>query len=211
MFPNLLQVKSVDEAHQLARSLCQQHNSILNGITSEEAAKIAATKIFADELLRVSAQRELRDLVRRGQRESAIARAKEMHKGDPAGFLCTMRHVLPELYSAEVKDHAMDVLNAANEQRPEIDMKRKSARTSLETAKRKVSCSSLKACPYCDEPSTRFCKESGKRHETPEERAKRRWRTTFRQLATANKFVSFARLQKVNTCAEVFTVNLDDF
>ena len=66
--------------------------------------------------------------------------------------------------------------------------------------------SALVSCPYCDEPYRRFCPESGRRHETQDERASRLWRTMFRQIQFSAKMVSAARLEKPNTCAEEFYI-----
>ena len=67
-------------------------------------------------------------------------------------------------------------------------------------------------CFYCNEPTSRFCKETGRRHENGTEKAIRQWRRIYRQLALASSFVSSARLAKVNTCVEEYTIelNLDD-
>jgi len=178
--PNILEVKTLQEAQALARSLCQQHSTLLSGITSEEAAKAAATKIFSDELLRISSQRE-----DHGRRENTILKAKDVHRGDPSGFLSSMRTSLPELN---------------NNQRC----------MPAEGLQRCMSVSALSLCPYCNEPSSRFCKESGKRHETALERVKRRWHTVFRQLSVVGKLVNMTRLQKSNTCAEEFFVSLEE-
>ena len=66
-----------------------------------------------------------------------------------------------------------------------------------------------RTCIYCNEPSSRYCKETGRRHENAEERANRQWKTMFRQLAMASQFVNKARLNKPNTCVEDFGIELD--
>lgn len=68
--------------------------------------------------------------------------------------------------------------------------------------------SALAECPYCKEPASRFCKESGRRHETPEEKANRRWKHIFRQMAMMSSFVSNVRMKKKNTCIENGAVEL---
>lgn len=65
-----------------------------------------------------------------------------------------------------------------------------------------VKASKLSECPYCKEPASRFCKETGRRHETPDEKAERRWKHVFRQLSLASSFVSNVRLSKKNSCIE---------
>ena len=68
--------------------------------------------------------------------------------------------------------------------------------------------SNLSQCPYCKEPASRFCKETGRRHETPEEKANRRWKHIFRQYSLASSFVSNVRLSKKNTCLDQDAVEL---
>lgn len=68
--------------------------------------------------------------------------------------------------------------------------------------------SKLLECPYCTEPWRRFCPECGRRHETQSEKSIRLWRTMFRQLQFSGKIASAARLEKPNTCAEEFYVEL---
>jgi hypothetical protein len=68
--------------------------------------------------------------------------------------------------------------------------------------------SALSRCPYCNEPSSRFCKETGRRHETRDEAAERRWRHLYRQMVVASSFISMARLSKKNTCEVDDTVEL---
>ena len=68
--------------------------------------------------------------------------------------------------------------------------------------------SNLQSCPYCKEPTSRFCKETGRRHETPEEKANRRWKHIFRQYSLASSFVSNVRLSKKNTCLDQEAVEL---
>jgi hypothetical protein len=67
-------------------------------------------------------------------------------------------------------------------------------------------------CAYCDEFTTRFCKNTGRRHETQEQRAVRLWKHIYRQFHVASNFISTARLEKKNTCVEDYAVdlNLDD-
>jgi len=72
-----------------------------------------------------------------------------------------------------------------------------------------VKVSNLERCPYCTEPSSRYCKETGRRHETTEERAYRHWRHLYRQLQIASNFIDTARLNKPNTCCEDYSVELD--
>jgi hypothetical protein len=74
--------------------------------------------------------------------------------------------------------------------------------------KRKGPASSLSDCPYCTDPSRRFCPESGRRHETSEERGQRLWRAMFRQLQFHSRMADLGRLEKPNTCAEEFYVEI---
>lgn len=67
----------------------------------------------------------------------------------------------------------------------------------------------LDQCPYCDEPKSRYCKETGRRHETAQGRAVRFWRHIYRQLSIASNFINTARLSKPNTCTEEYAVELD--
>ena len=66
-----------------------------------------------------------------------------------------------------------------------------------------------RVCSYCDTPSTRFCKETGRRHESGDERSVRLWRHMYRQLHVASNLISTARLEKKNTCVEDYAVDLD--
>lgn len=67
----------------------------------------------------------------------------------------------------------------------------------------------LRSCPYCSEPTSRYCKETGRRHQGAEERALLYWKRCYRQFALASQFVSSARLAKKNTCVEDYAVELD--
>jgi len=73
----------------------------------------------------------------------------------------------------------------------------------------KVDYSAMRKCTYCNEPTSRYCKETGRRHGSSEERALLRWKAIYRQLANASHFVSTARLSKPNTCVEDYAVQLD--
>lgn len=64
-------------------------------------------------------------------------------------------------------------------------------------------------CPYCDDAGTRYCKNTGRRHETPEEKSVRLWRHMYKQLVIASNFINTARLAKKNTCVEDYAVELD--
>lgn len=66
-----------------------------------------------------------------------------------------------------------------------------------------------RTCFYCDDASTSFCKNTGRRHETIEEKNLRLWRHIYRQLHVASNFISTARLEKKNTCVEEFEVELN--
>jgi hypothetical protein len=68
--------------------------------------------------------------------------------------------------------------------------------------------STLDSCPYCTEPGRRFCPESGRRHETADERSLRLWRTLYRQMQFHSRMANVARLDKPNTCAEEFFVEI---
>ncbi|CUG85644.1 Hypothetical protein, putative [Bodo saltans] len=67
----------------------------------------------------------------------------------------------------------------------------------------------VRGCPYCSEPTSRYCKETGRRHQNAEERALLYWKRCYRQFALASQFVSSARLAKKNTCVEDYAVELD--
>lgn len=64
-------------------------------------------------------------------------------------------------------------------------------------------------CPYCTEPSSRYCKETGRRHQSPEQRALEYWRKIYRRFALASQFITSARLSKRNSCIEDYSVELD--
>ena len=74
---------------------------------------------------------------------------------------------------------------------------------------RKSSSARGEECFYCTEPGSRYCKETGRRHETVQQRASRQWRQLYRQMALASTFVSTARLAKVNTCVEEYAIDLN--
>jgi hypothetical protein len=74
--------------------------------------------------------------------------------------------------------------------------------------KRKGPASTLASCPYCSDPSRRFCPESGRRHETEDERGVRLWRAMYRQLQFHSRMADLGRLEKPNTCAEEFYVEI---
>ena len=73
----------------------------------------------------------------------------------------------------------------------------------------KVDFSSQRQCAYCQEPGRRFCKETGRRHGTVEERALLYWKKMFQQMAIASQFVNSARLGRPNTCTEGDSVEID--
>lgn len=64
-------------------------------------------------------------------------------------------------------------------------------------------------CPYCTEPTSRYCKETGRRHQTQKERLLFLWKRLYRHYSLASQFVTAARLAKKNTCVEDYTVELD--
>ena len=66
----------------------------------------------------------------------------------------------------------------------------------------------LADCPYCNEPSRPFCPESGRRHETHEERGMRLWRVMFRFLQFSSRVAQVERLSNPNTCSEEFYIEL---
>jgi hypothetical protein len=68
--------------------------------------------------------------------------------------------------------------------------------------------SALGDCPYCQEPHKRFCPESGRRHESPDDKVRRMWQALFRQVQFSSRMASLARLDKPNTCAEEFYVEI---
>ena len=68
--------------------------------------------------------------------------------------------------------------------------------------------STLPDCPYCSEPHRRFCPESGRRHETAEEKATRLWRTMYRQSLFSLRLAAASRINEENTCAEEFFVEI---
>ncbi len=74
--------------------------------------------------------------------------------------------------------------------------------------KKKSPPTSLASCAYCDEPSRPFCPESGRRHETKDERSHRLWRFMFRWLQFSSRVAHVERLAKPNTCSEEFYIEL---
>eukprot|EP00388_Colpodella_angusta_P007191 GDKJ01020527.1.p1 GENE.GDKJ01020527.1~~GDKJ01020527.1.p1 ORF type:complete len:170 (-),score=5.21 GDKJ01020527.1:28-537(-) len=94
--------------------------------------------------------------------------------------------------------------------RPQLE--RKGSTLSTTSSRRSGGKGKSLECFYCNEPRSRFCKETGRRHESGLEKAMRQWRRIYRQLSLAASFVSSARLSKLNTCVEEFAIelNLDD-
>ncbi len=72
-----------------------------------------------------------------------------------------------------------------------------------------VDFSAMRQCAYCTEPTSRFCKETGRRHGTKEERALVTWKKMYRQLQIASQFVNSARLGRGNTCTEGDSIEID--
>lgn len=68
--------------------------------------------------------------------------------------------------------------------------------------------STLRSCPYCNDSTRRFCPESGRRHESAAERSVRLWRTLYRQMQFSSRMANLTRLDKPNTCAEEFYVEI---
>ena len=204
-------IKSVDEAHNLARSLCQQHITSLSRIVSEEQAKIAATKKIANELQRKLGEYQQKVLNRKSSRTDLGMALTSSLDGTTRGVL------KQQVSGASGKRHETSKERAYRRWRTTFRQLATVGKfVSMARLQKKNTCAEEFSVTLDDfetpkERANRFYKDSGKRHETPEERAYRRWRTTFRQLATVGKFVSMARLQKKNTCAEEFSVSLDDF
>ena len=82
------------------------------------------------------------------------------------------------------------------------------ANDSLPSLKRRGPPTRAVDCPYCTEPDRRFCPESGRRHETAEEKSQRLWRTMFRYVQFSCRVACVERLEKLNTCSEEFYIEL---
>ena len=120
-------------------------------------------------------------------------------------FICT-HHQLPGVASLQNSNLGLPVL-------PSLSLEQNSSnihRDDISTwdLRRSGRPSQLRSCPYCAEPYRRFCPESGRRHETKEERCERLWRTLYRQTQFAGQMVSHRVVDSKNTCVEVFIVDL---
>ncbi len=85
---------------------------------------------------------------------------------------------------------------------------RRATMTPRSTLKGASPLTNVMECPYCTDSRRRFCPESGRRHETKEERARRFWRTIVRQTQFSRSMASTTRLAQENTCAEEFYIEM---
>lgn len=168
--------------------------------------------------------------------EEAMAVAKEMCRRHPelvrtAGTAHTARDVALKIFLQEVACNAEELSSIASSPRRDRSTPRAPAEAAtpspakthhsdpmtpaqvLASSSPRAEGSALPNCNYCNEPETRYCKNTGRRHETPQQRSVRLWKHIYRQLQVASNFISTARLEKKNTCVEEFAVelNLDDF
>ncbi len=180
----MFRIKNADEAQAVAHEMCRRHPELVSAIGPRASARDVAIKILLTELQMGSPslspdRREGTTTASPGANVSAIP----FHTGDSSP--ATVR----QTSSSPNAQHR-------TQQHPES-----ATGVSDDVSNRK--------CAYCNEPATRYCKETGRRHETPGERAERQWRTIFRQVSLASRFVNSARLAKPNTCVEEFAVELD--
>lgn len=155
--------------------------------------------------------------------EEAIAMAKEMCSRHRSMVLeigphCTPRDValkilLEELHQGEPTAKKIQrAMNQVKQQQATLSSSEQPSAgldDNAPTSDSNFAAANLRNCPYCTEPSSRYCKETGRRHQNSEERAMTLWKKLYRRFALASQFVSSARLAKKNTCVEDYSVELD--
>jgi hypothetical protein len=144
--------------------------------------------------------------------DEALAVAKEMCRKHPelvrgVGAQASSRDVALKIFLHELSATTTGVLDY--DASPNASPAASPARAGTAAAAAAPPPPGVFACPYCDDGATRYCKNTGRRHEDADGKARRQWRHLFRQLQIANTFIDTARLNKANTCTEDFAVELD--
>lgn len=173
---------------------------MFNVNSAEEALRVARELCARHSgIVSAGSDREARDVALRVVLAEVMAPGSSTPMGSPEALRHYERDVSP--------------IKGGGSPQPGLTSRNLDAKSSAAVSPaRSGSFSRMEACFYCTEPTSRYCKETGRRHENPEQRAKRQWRQLYRQMALASTFVSTARLSKVNTCVEEYAIdlNLDD-
>jgi hypothetical protein len=186
------------KALAFASNSCREHSSrIHQAATNSAEAKIVAKQMLADLALQHDSESIGVKLLK-----SEIAVPINAKQGSSSGDI--LEATAMSAHSDIGAPHHGVMKPSRSEGADQIDMTQSSS-TALKT---NGPSSNLVDCPYCDEPYRPFCPESGRRHETAEEKCQRMWRTLFRQLQFSAKMASAKRLEKPNTCAEEFYIEL---
>lgn len=186
-----LRVKDLDEAMRVARAMCERHPDLVKTVGITNSARDAALKIFLHEVAHENAN-------------AASFNVSAIEAGDGS-----VRRLAERTPSA-VGD------NSPNAASPTPHRQRSASATSGQSSPDVIGVNpnakpdaNGRICAYCREPSTRYCKETGRRHESEKERAVRMWKHIYRQMHVASNFISTARLEKPNSCLEDYAVDLD--
>lgn len=207
----MIRVRSLEEAQSLARELCKRHEDLMQSATGMAASpRDVALKIFLAEM-------------GGGDGQSIAGSPSPARSTTGSGLFANPASPSPARMSTTATNASATVPISSSGGKPSPGATAAAASSSAMTAMPSTVGSSvhggadaqasrLEACAYCNEPSSRYCKETGRRHETSGERATRLWRTIFRQLQCASHFIDTARLNKPNSCVEDYAVelNLDD-
>eukprot|EP00672_Neobodo_designis_P008494 CAMPEP_0174855262 /NCGR_PEP_ID=MMETSP1114-20130205/32860_1 /TAXON_ID=312471 /ORGANISM="Neobodo designis, Strain CCAP 1951/1" /LENGTH=182 /DNA_ID=CAMNT_0016089997 /DNA_START=46 /DNA_END=594 /DNA_ORIENTATION=- len=177
-----LRVNDLDEAMRVARVMCSRHPDVLRTVGATNSARDAALKIFMREV----ATENSRAFDETELNESSIPRMADREGVSPSP---------PRANASQGGDGAAAAAGQSS--------------SFQGVNSNPVPDEHGRVCSYCDTPSTRFCKETGRRHESGEERSLRLWRHMYRQLHVASNLISTARLEKKNTCVEDYAVDLD--
>lgn len=193
----MIRVRSLEEAQSVARALCQRHSPLVSQAGAAASPRDVALKIFLAEMA-----------AQHGGSAALTTLSPSPDRGAPQDAAGT--------YVSPVRQAELPVIiGGRSESSPSVASQKSSIAgahnaTGMETTGIGASSSSPpSSCAYCSEPTSRYCKETGRRHETSAQRAVRQWRTIYRQLQCTLQFIDSARLTKPNSCVEDFSVELD--
>ena len=182
----MFKVKDPDEAQAVASDMCRRYPGLVQEVGPGASARDVAVKILLREL------------------QSGSPSMSKLSPPRP-GAASTQGGTSPGGTSLQGGDGGrLDVTGIPYDSSPGQSPSKGQEAQQVDSTGSKV-----EPCPYCPEPGSRYCKETGRRHETPAAKTLRQWKTIYRQLAMASQFVNTARLGKANTCVESDAIELD--
>lgn len=173
---------TVEETVAAAREICRKHQHVIDAMKDATAPRDIALRIFLSEIA------QERSPARRASHPRASA--------DGVGSLGGDSSPKVELTNPAPTPNMKHMPQPSGEFSP--GLRSPVSERSMEFG-----------CRYCNEPSSRFCKETGRRHETREDRARRQWKQLFQLLYNTNRFLrATGRLRQENSCVEEFFIEL---